>query len=97
MVQGAPGPNLPQFPLYKMLNGLDDIKFGDFFKRDTDGRRGHSKKLKVQSARLDIRKYSFSVRVVKLWNKLSNDTVCSESLTAFKRLLDKDMTRLRYT
>ena len=82
--------------VYKIFTGLDDLKLEEFFELDTDGRRGHSRKLKVKSARLDIRKYSFSVRVVALWNSLSEETVCSESLGSFKNLLDRDMSNLGY-
>ena len=63
---------------------------------DTADRRGHSRKLKIKSARLDIRKFSFTVRVVSLWNKLSEQTVSSESLDCFKKSLDRDMSNLGY-
>ena len=82
--------------VFKIFNGLDDLNFTDFFELDTAGRRGHSRKLKVKYARLDIRKYSFSVRVIDLWNKLSEEAVSSNSLDAFKRLLDRDMSNLGY-
>ena len=52
--------------VYKIFSGLDDLKVEDFFVVDNDGGRGHSRKLKVKSARLDIRKFSFSVRIVSL-------------------------------
>ena len=80
--------------VYKIINGLDDICADSFFEFNTDGRRGHSKKLKVRKSRLDIRKYSFSVRVVNLWNKLSEETISSENLNQFKTSLDKDMDRM---
>ena len=80
--------------VYKIFNGLDDLNISDFFELDTGNRRGHSKKLLVKYARLDIRKYSFSVRVVDLWNSLSEDTVDSQSLEIFKKLVDRDMTNL---
>ena len=82
--------------VYKIITGLDDLNVEDFFEFDNHGRRGHSKKLKVKYARLDIRKYSFSVRVVNLWNSLSEDTVNSESMDSFKKRLDRDMTNLGY-
>jgi len=80
--------------VYKIFEGLDNLNVSDYFELDRGGRRGHSRKLKVKSARLEIRKYSFSVRVVDLWNKLSEETVSSTSLNTFKRLLDRDMTEL---
>ena len=80
--------------VYKIFSGLDDLKLEDFFVIDNDGRRGHSRKLKVKSARLDIRKFSFSVRIVSLWNKLSEETVSCKSLDSFKKHLDRDMNNL---
>ena len=82
--------------VFKMFSGLDDLKVEDFFEVDTATRRGHSRKLKVKYARLNIRKYSFSIKIVDLWNKLSEDTVTSKTLDSFKRLLDRDMSRLGF-
>ena len=82
--------------LYKIFTGMDDLKLDDFVEMCEDNRRGHSKKLKVQKFRLNCKKHVFSVRVVGLWNKLKSDTVCSESLDTFKRLLDRDMDILEY-
>lgn len=82
--------------VYKIFNGMDDLCFEDFFELDLGGRRGHSKKLKTKKSRLDVRRYSFSVRVVDLWNKLSEETVSSETLDCFKRLLDRDMDKMRW-
>ena len=36
------------------------------------------------------------VRVFELWNKLSEETVSSEKLDTFKKMLDRDMTNLGY-
>ena len=81
--------------VFKMFNGLDDIKVEDFFDVDTATRQGHSRKL-IKYARLNIRKYSFSIRIVDLWNKLSEDTVTSKIFDSFKKLLDRDMSRLGF-
>ena len=62
----------------------------------TGSTRGHSKKLKKQERVLDARKYFFSNRVFELWNKLSEETVSSEKLDTFKKMLDRDMTNLGY-
>ena len=62
----------------------------------TGSTRGHSKKLKKQNGVLDARKYFFSNRVFELWNKLSEETVSSEKLDTFKKMLDRDMTNLGY-
>ena len=45
-----------------------------FFRIKNDGRtRGHSLALVKSHSRLDIRKYTFSQRVVNDWNKLPED------------------------
>ena len=51
--------------------------------------RGHSLKLDHRRARLDIRKNCFSYRVVKMWNSLPEDVVCSPNIDTFKRRLDR--------
>jgi len=44
--------------------------------------------------RLDIRKKSFPVRVVRHWNRLSSDVVDAPSLDTFKVRLDKALGNL---
>ena len=46
-----------------------------FFQFDEGGQRWHDKKLFKSRARLDIRKYSFSNRIVDKWNSLSDNSV----------------------
>ena len=83
--------------VFKIFKGMDDLNFSDFFELDTDSRtRGHSKKLKVKTVETDLGKYSFSCRIVNLWNKLSKDTVDADKLDNFKNLLDRDMSILGY-
>ena len=50
--------------------------------------RGSSFKLEEVKFRLDIRKTSFTVRVVRHWNGLPNEAVDAPSLEAFKARLD---------
>ena len=83
--------------VYKMFEGIDDININDFFEIAIDSStRGHNRKLKTKYSRLDCRKYSFSLRVVDLWNRLGSDTVNSKSISAFKCHLDQDMSNLGY-
>jgi hypothetical protein len=34
----------------------------------TSNTRGHSKKMKIKTSRLNVRKYTFVVRIVEIWN-----------------------------
>ena len=40
-------------------------------------------------ARLDVRRHSFTHRIVPIWNSLSNEIVTAPSVNAFKNRLDK--------
>ena len=51
--------------------------------------RGHSLKLTTQRSRLELRRNSFAVRVVKPWNSLSEEVVTSPSIRMFESRLDK--------
>ena len=76
--------------VFKIVHGLDNLKFDDFFKLSNySGTRGHSFKLSKQYSRLDVRKFSFSQRVVDEWNGLPDTLVCAVSVNAFKNGLDK--------
>ena len=56
---------------------------------DTNRTRGNKLKLKFEGANHDFRKYSFSVRVPKIWNSLNNTVVSSKDTKSFKINLDK--------
>jgi len=49
--------------------------------------RGHTKKL-VKRCHYDVRKNSFCIRVVNIWNSLSNDVITATSVNSFKNRLD---------
>ena len=57
-----------------------------------DRRRGYGFKLREGISRLDIRKRSFTVRVVRCWNGLPRDAVDALSLETFKVRLDRALT-----
>ena len=61
-----------------------DICKEEFFEFDDGGRRGHSKKLFKIRCRLDVRKYTFSNRVVDKWNSLPDSSVNCTSVNMFK-------------
>ena len=55
------------------------------------------KALVKEQCRLDMRKYSFSQRVINEWNKLPNDCVIASSVNMFKNRIYKYMIRAGYT
>ena len=50
--------------------------------------RGYKKRLFKHRARLDVRKYSFSNRVVDLWNSLPDSVISAETVFYFETRLD---------
>ena len=50
-----------------------------------------------EQCRLDMRKYSFSQRVINEWNKLPNYYVNASSVNMFKNRIDRYMIRAGYT
>ena len=63
-----------------MINQMDNVNLSDFFQINYNNTRGHEYKFQKTRARLDIRKYSFSSRVVNEWNNLSMEAVQSTTL-----------------
>lgn len=71
---------------YKILHGLT-IADLDFQLAPGSSTRGHLWKLSVPKVRLNSRLFFFSVRVVNVWNALSDDTVNATSFNSFKSQL----------
>ena len=59
--------------------------------------RGHKAALAKEQCRLDMRKYSFSQRVINEWNKLPNDCFNASSVNMFKNRIDRYLIRAGYT
>ena len=79
---------------YKILTGKEKIKSDQLFhKATTTELRGHSLKLYKKTSRLQLRKHSFSQRIVDHWNKLPDDVVSAATISTFKRRLDTWMDR----
>jgi hypothetical protein len=76
--------------VYKILHGIYDSSVAPLLSVNSDTRtRGNSYKLNHTYSRHDQRKYSFSMRVVGVWNNLPDVVVCSASINIFKNNLDK--------
>jgi hypothetical protein len=69
---------------YKILHGFVEINKDVLFALDPNNiTRGHSWKLKMSNSRIDTRLHFYCNRVVRPWNSLSSDCVCSTSVNAF--------------
>ena len=87
-----------QIEVFKIVNGYEDVDRNMFFKLKEGSRtRGHKATLVNEQCRLDMRKYSFSQRVINEWNKLPNDCVNASSVNMFNNRIDRYLIRAGYT
>jgi ribonuclease P/MRP protein subunit RPP40 len=65
------------------------------FRPSTTDLRGHSLKMYKERARLDIRKFSFSNRIVDEWNNLTEEIVQCQTVNNFKNKIDYHLRDIR--
>ena len=75
--------------VFKIIYNLERIEREQFFVYSSTMARGHSKKLFKPRARLNVRKNSFSHRVIKDWNNLPESVIGADDLETFKASLSE--------
>jgi hypothetical protein len=75
--------------VYKILCGVYDVQIcPSLLKSENTRTRGNCLKLQTIRTRYDIRKYSFTNRIVKIWNSLPDAVIAADSVNCFKNKLD---------
>ena len=85
-----------QIEVFKIMHGYEKLNKGMFFRIKNDSiTRGHSLALVKRHSRLDIRKYTFSQRVLNDWKKLPEECINATSVNMFKNKIDQYFLKTR--
>ena len=77
--------------VYKIFQGIDDIDSKKLLPLSTyHSTRNQGFKLRKRHCKKDIRKYSFTNRVVEIWNEIPSDIKNAATLNSFKNRIDKN-------
>jgi hypothetical protein len=69
---------------YKIHNNIDKVQYEQILPLSQTTTRGHSKK----NCRTNVRKYSFSQRIVVEWNKIPKKVIDTKTINTFKSQLN---------
>ena len=75
--------------MFKLIKGFHDPTLPSLFVKNPRQSKGHSEKLNIKGATKDIRKYSFTVRAIKIWNSLPQSAIDAETIVQFESELDE--------
>ena len=86
------GDMIEVYKVFIVLNGKEHIDSGQFFTLAENHYclRGHEMKLTKEWSRLDIRKHSFSQRIINSWNSLPGSVVNAKTVIGFKNAYDRN-------
>ena len=77
--------------MYKIINGIDDLKLGKCFAPTKSGiTRNAEHQFYVEYSKTNVRKFTWSTRIALAWNALSLTTKSAPNIQKFKDLLDRD-------
>ena len=83
--------------VFQLLHGGVDLDNTLSFTLSSTSTRGHQWKIRKPEAVTQIRRNSFTVRVVNDWNALPNNVVSAATVNQFKAILDSHWAHLQYT
>ena len=80
----------------KIVKGIDNVDQCSYFQPSSETRtRGHMLKFFLPSSRLNLRKLSFSQRVVSEWNSLPPKTVNQTTVNGFENIINPIFSKRR--
>ena len=76
--------------VFKIMNGIYDhnVVTGFFELSEVEQTRGHNKKLRKLSCKINKRKNYFSIRAIDVWNNLPQEAVSAKSVKDFEIAID---------
>ena len=75
--------------VYKMYKGWSCLKFEEYFEFNNSNLRGHQAKIFKKRFLHNISKYSFSNRIIDIWNTMPPHMLSCQNINSFKVELDK--------